>query len=1017
MTNKFTLILFLVLAWSSFAFSQTIITGKVTDAGNGEPLIGANVIGKGTSRVTITELDGSYSLQIDEGTTTLVFSYTGYSTKEIAVDGQTTIDVALVEGVLVDELVVVGYGTQKRSSISGSVSVLTSDEITEQPNLRLEQALQGRAAGVQVTQNSGSPGSSLTVRIRGIGTINNSDPLYIVDGIPVSGLDFLNTNDIESINVLKDAASSAIYGARGANGVVLITTKTGKKGKTGNVTVESYYGVQSPWKKINLMSAEEYAIISNEAHMNSGQVPLAELANPAALGAGTDWQDAIFQTAPIQSHQLSFMGGSQSSTYSLSGNYFQQDGIVGGDKSGFERYTVRFNGTNEVKDWLRLGNSVNYVHLTRNGLPENNEFTTPLVRALNMDPITPVYKADGTYAYSRYADTDITNPVNAIQNTYDTWTSDRIVGAAWLEADITPHLKFRSSYSLDATFASQNVFYPIFDLSNDPVLSDAPAGEKSVVNTVVEGRNRWFNQQWENLLTYTNLFQEKHNVTVIGGTTFLQNRHDYSGGANTNLPTNDPKDAYLSNTIDPIESQSTYAGASESALLSFFTRVNYEYDDKYLASATFRVDGSSRFGANKRFGYFPSFSAGWILSREDFFTIEPISLLKVRASWGQNGNDRIGDYGFTSVVSTGQNYTFGVNENITNGSIALVPGNPDLQWETSTQTNIGIDAEFWNGKLNFTTDFYTKKTSDMLYAAPIPLTVGAAGFPIQNIGSMKNSGLELSLTYADNKGGLTYNLGGNIGFVNTEVLSLGDGGDPLFTGRVQSANATVSKTEVGQPIAYFYGYVTDGLFQTSEEVAAHALQDEDTQPGDIRFKDLDGNGVIDENDRTMIGNPTPKFTYGMSADFKYKGFDLSLFIAGSYGNDIYNATVRYDFTYVNRPVSVLNRWTGPGTSNFEPRASLTDPNQNARVSDRFIEDGSFIRLKNLQLGYTLPESALSRMNFQKVRFYLSAQNLFTFTKYSGLDPEIGAYNGLEIGIDRGFYPQARTILGGVSLVF
>ena len=1013
--NKILLALLATLFSCNFAVAQRTITGTVFD--EREPLIGATVQIQGTGTGVATDFDGTYSIQVPNDNTVLLFSYIGLETQEIIVGNQTSINVILKENASVlDEVIVVGYGTQKRSNISGSVGVVTAEEITETPILRVEQALQGRTAGVQVAQNSGSPGSALTVRIRGIGTINNSDPLYIVDGIPVGGIDYLNPNDIESVNVLKDAASAAIYGARGANGVVLITTKGGKRNQDGQITYESYYGIQSPWKTINLLNAEEYAILSNEAHINSGLTPLPEFATPSAIGAGTDWLGAIFQDAPMTNHQIGITGGSENSAYALSANYFLQEGIVGGEKADFERMTVRFNSNADVKSWLKIGNNISFTNLTRNFLPENNEFTTPLVRALNMDPVTPIYKSDGTYAYSRYADTDIVNPVNAIEQTYNQWNSNRLVGSAYADATISDALNFKSTYSMDITFAEQNGFVPRFDLSNDTTLADAPAGERSLVNSVSIGNNIWTNWQWENLLTYDKTFGD-HVILANLGNTVLKNRHDYNGGANTNLPSNRWEDAYIANTIDPITSMSSYSGADESSMLSFFTRVNYEYLDKYLASVTFRADGSSRFGANKRFGYFPSASFAWIASYEDFWNYDAITFFKIRTSWGQNGNDRIGNYGYTSIVSNGQNYTFGPDELITNGAIALSPGNEDLQWETSTQTNIGIDVELLDGKITFTGDYYIKNTSDMLYAAPIPLHVGAAFPPTQNIGEVNNSGLELALNHRNTVGGLKYEVGGNIAFVSTEVVYLGEGGEPISTGRVQSANANVSRTEVGKPIAGFYGYVTDGIFQNAEEVSAHAFQSEETQPGDIRFKDLNNDGIINEEDQDYIGNPTPDFTYGGNISLDYKNFDFSLFILGSYGNDIYNATTRYDFTYVNRPVSELNRWTGEGSTNENPRVSLTDPNQNARVSDRFVEDGSFARIKNVQLGYTLPRGLSERMKIEKFRVYVSAQNLYTITNYSGLDPEIGALNALEIGIDRGFYPQARTFLGGIQLAF
>lgn len=1009
---------FLFLLFAYQAFAQIPISGVITDAATGEALIGATVALKGESGGATTDIDGRFRLEAGSERSILFIAYVGYVTQEIPVGAQRDFKITLLENSSVlDEIVVVGYGSQKRSNISGAVSTIHTEEITAMPVLRTEQALQGRVAGVTVVQNSGSPGSALTVRVRGTSSIGSSDPLYIVDGIPVSGLDFLNSNDIETINILKDGASAAIYGARGGNGVVLITTKTGSKNKQGKISYDAYYGVQSTWKKANLLSAREYAILSNEAHVAAGVTPLPEFANPDALGAGTDWLDAIFNEAPMSSHQLSLNGGSDKSTYSIAGNAFNQEGIVGGDKAAFKRYTVRASGSNEVKDWLTVGTNINFTTLTRNGLPENNEFVTPLVRALNMDPVTPVRKSNGTYAYSRYADTDITNPVNAIEQTYDRWHSDRVVGLVYGEFKLGKGLSFRSSYSVDATFAKQDIFYPKFDLSNDPVLSDAPSREKSLNNSVVINNNTWKNWQWENVLTWHKTIAKRHDLSLTAGTSTIENRHEYHGGANSNLPSNDPKDAYISNTIDPIESQSAYGGADESAWRSYFGRANYELDDKYLLSATFRADGSSKFGANNRFGYFPSVSAGWIVSHEGFWKEGMVNFLKIRASWGQNGNDQIGNYGYSTIVNIGQNYTFGPTQTITNGSVALVSANPDLKWETIEQTDLGVDAEFWDGRLSFTGDYFIKKTLDMLYAAPIPLTAGTAA-PITNVASVKNNGLELSLTYRNRDRAFKYSIGGNIAFVKNEVTGLGLGNEPVYAGRIQSGNADVTKTEVGRPIGSFYGYVTDGIFQNQQEIESAAFQNENTAPGDIRFKDLNGDGTITIEDQTYIGNPSPEIAFGVNLDFEYKGFDLGIFLQGTQGNDIYNGTVRYDFYYVNRPVSVLNRWTGPGTSNVEPRVNLLDPNQNARVSDRFVEDGSYMRLKNVQLGYALPKSLLKRLHFEKFRLYVSAQNLFTFTKYTGMDPEIGAYGGaLNAGVDRGFYPQARVLLGGINVTF
>lgn len=998
--------------------AQTRISGRVTLDPDGDAAIGATVAVKGASIGTTTDIEGNFALSVPSDAQILVFSYIGYKSQEVEIGANTTFSIKLAENAsLLDEVVVTGYGAEKRSNISGSVSSISSKEMKERPLLRVEQALQGQIAGVQVAQNSGSPGSTLSVRVRGVGTINNSDPLYIVDGIPVDGLDFLNVNDIESINVLKDAASAAIYGSRGANGVVLITTKGGKRGQDGEISYETYYGVQKAARFMELLNAEEYATLQNEAYIAAGQSPLPELVHPEVLGKGTDWQEAIFQKAPIASHQLSFTGGSDRSAYKLSGNYFSQDGIVGGPKANFQRATVRFNSTNDLNKWLTIGNNIDYTWLERDGLTENSQYNSPIIRALNIDPITPIRKADGTYAYSNYSSTDIANPVNAIEQTYNQWRTNRLVGALFGDVKLAKGLTFRTSFSLDATFAAQRGFAPKYDLSNIPGLSEAPPAEKSATNTVSIANYTWRNWQAENVLTYQTSIKKNHNLTFIAGTTALNKRYDGSGGANTNLPSNKWEDAYIGNTIDPISSQSSWQGASESSLLSYFGKANYEFKQTYLFGATFRADGSSRFGRNNRFGYFPSFSAGWVPSHEAFWGIKTINFLKIRASWGQNGNDNIGDYAFSTIVYTGQNYTFGPTEVITNGSVPLIAANPDLKWETSTQSDVGIDAELFEGRLQFTGDAYLKKTSNMLYAAPIPLVSGTDA-PVQNVATAENRGLELALNYRNNDHAVHYSIGGNIAFVKSEVTGLGRGGAPVYSGFVQSANANAAKTDVGHPLASFYGYVTDGIFQNKAEIEASAFQSSETAPGDIKFKDLDGNGVIDEKDRTYIGNPTPKFTYGLTGDLSWKGLELSLFLQGTQGNDLFVNTTRYDFPFVNRPASALRRWTGEGTSNTEPRVSLSDPNQNVRVSDRFIQDGSYLRLKTLQLGYNLPQNWLKRAHIKKMKVYMTGQNLLTWTKYTGLDPEIGTVGGsLELGIDRGFYPQARTVMGGLSLTF
>lgn len=991
--------------------AQVDISGVITDQDN-VPIIGATITEENTDNGTITDIDGLFNMTVASQASNIVVSYVGMESKTLEVGTQTSFAIILAENAtLMDEVVVLGYGTQKKSNISGAVSVVTAEEINSTPSLRVEQAIQGRTAGVQITQNSGSPGSALSVRIRGTGTITNSDPLYVVDGVIVEGMDFLNPGDIENISVLKDAASAAIYGARAANGVVLITTKSGAKQDRGMISYDSYYGNQSVTNKLDLLNAREYAVLSNESYINSGRAPITNLTDPSIFNNGTDWQEAIFSDAPITGHNINLSGGGEKFNVGVSGSYFLQDGIVGGEKARFKRYTARSVLSYDVKPWMKIGANIGFTNFVRNALQENNEFTSPIIQALNMDPLTPVTKPDGTYAYSDFVDTDIRNPVNAIENTYNTYTANRVVGSTFGEIKFTDNIKFKSTYSVDATFAVGNGFNPIYNLSVDSI--DAPTAEKTIVNSVSIANNTWKNWQWENIAMYDNTFGD-HTIGVVAGVSANSSRADYSGGANTNLPSNSIDDALISNTVDPIGSQSSYHAADEYTFFSYISKVNYDYLDKYLLTASFRADGSSKFGRNKRFGYFPSVSLGWNIHKEEFWNSSFVTALKLRTSWGRNGNDRIGNYGFTSVVLNGQNYTFGRDEVITNGSVALRVSNPDLQWETVTQSNVGIDAEFLNGKFIATADYYIKDTKDMLYDAPIPGIVGAIA-PIRNIGEVRNQGLELLAQYRGNAGQLDYDISGNVSFLGNEVLFLG-GGDPTFSG-FTFVQGAVSKTDVGAPIASFFGYQTDGLFQTQAEVESHAFQNANTAPGDIRFKDLNDDGIINEEDKTIIGNPSPDIIYGFNLGLNYKQFDFSTFIQGVHGNEIFNASVRYDKIGGNRPASTLERWTGPGTSNSEPRVGISDPNNNNRVSDRFVEDGSFLRLKNIQVGYTISSKLLKKANIAKLRFYISGQNLLTFTNYSGYDPEIGTRGALEIGIDRGFYPSSRTILGGVNLKF
>ncbi len=1006
-------------AFAGWAQSTISVSGTVLDGDL--PLPGVSVTVKGSFAGTATDLDGRFNLAVESGAT-LVFSYIGYLKQEIQV-AQTVSDLnvqlkADVAGL--EEAIVIGYGNQQRSKISGAVTTVDIKEATSIPVLRTEQALQGRAAGVQVTQNSGQPGSTQTIRIRGLGSINNSDPLFIVDGIPSGGIDYLNPSDIESISILKDAASTAIYGARGANGVVLITTKKGSRNSKATLTYDSYVGMQEPWKYMAVLNAEEYAILMNESRAAAGLSALPGLVDPSALGEGTDWQGAMFERAPMANHSVLYTNGTETSSIAMGASHFNQDGIIGGEKGRFERTTFRVNSEQQAGERVRVGQNVTFTHIKRNALAENNEFSTPVLRALNIDPVTPVTHPDGMYAYTDYIDSDIVNPINQIAQTYDNWTTNRFVGNVFGEMDLLPSLKFRSSVNVDLALGSQKIFFPTFDLARYPGDPNRPATEFREVNSLIRAENKWSTWQWENTLTYTKEFDNDDKLQLIAGYSALESNSTSITASRDSLASNDPNYAFLSNSLN-VEPQIPRAsdGISETAWIGQFVRATYDLGNEWSLMGTLRYDGSSRFGLNNRFGMFPSFSAAWNLTERPWFDEKDwVDFFKVRASWGRNGNAEIGDYAYNPVIVNGLNYTFGSEQVQTIGSGPVVIANPDLKWETGEQINLGVDADFLEGRWNLVFDIYEKNTLDMLAYVPNPGTAGLEPGP-SNVASARNRGAELALGYQGGEGDFTYNLNGNISLYRNEVTDLGAPVDslnqPIFTGNVFGSGDFVSITDIGLPIASFYGFETAGIFQTDDAAAASAQPN--AVAGDVIFVDQNNDGVIDNQDKVVIGNPHPDFTYGFTAGANWKNVDVNLFLQGSHGNDVYMGMFRYDLNTTNLPVSALGRWTGEGTSNDVPRVTHADLNQNNRVSDRFIEDGSYLRIKSLQVGYTLPDAVLERVGISKFRVYASANNLFTFTSYSGLDPEIGTRGTLEIGIDRGFYPSPRIYNLGINVTF
>ena len=1006
---------------SSGLWAQTISVGGTVVDGD-MPLPGVSVTVKGAYAGTATDLDGKFALTAESGAT-VVFSYIGYLRKELTV-ANTVADLKVVlqpDVAGLEEAVVIGYGNQQRSKISGAVTTVDIKEATSIPVLRTEQALQGRAAGVQVTQNSGQPGSTQTIRIRGLGSINNSDPLFIVDGIPSGGIDYLNPSDIESISILKDAASTAIYGARGANGVVLITTKKGSRGSKATLTYDSYVGMQEPWKFMALLNAAEYATLMNESRAAAGLAALPGLTDPASLGQGTNWQEAMFQRAPMSNHSVLYTKGTETSSMAMGASHFSQDGIIGGEKGRFERTTFRVNSEQQAGDRIKVGQNVTFTNINRSALAVNNEFATPVVRALNMDPVTPVTRPDGQYAYTDYIDSDIVNPINQIEQTYDNWTTNRFVGNVFGEMDLTPNLTFRSSVNVDLALGSQNIFLPAYDLALFPGDPNRPATEFREVNSLIRAENKWSTWQWENTLTYSKEFKNDDKLQVIAGYSALESRSTSITASRDSLATNDPTYAFLSNSLN-VEPQIPRAsdGISETAWIGQFVRATYDLGKEWSLMGTLRYDGSSRFGLNNRFGLFPSFSAAWNLTERPWFDEKDwIDFFKVRGSWGRNGNAEIGDYAYNPVIVNGLNYTLGQEQTQIIGSGPVAIANPDLKWETGEQINFGVDADFLDGRWNLIFDIYEKNTIDMLAYVPNPGTAGLDPGP-SNVASASNRGAELAVGYQGGEGDFTYNLNGNISAYRNEVTDLGAPVDslnqPIYTGNVFGSGDFVAITDIGLPIATFWGFETAGIYQTDEEAMADTSQ-VNAVAGDVIFVDQNGDGVINNEDKVVIGNPHPDFTYGFTAGAKYRNFDVTLFLQGSHGNDIYKGMFRYDLNTTNLPTSALDRWTGEGSTNEAPRVTHADLNQNNRVSDRFIEDGSYLRVKSLMVGYTLPSEILERVGISKFRIYASANNLFTLTKYTGLDPEIGTRGTLEIGIDRGFYPSPRIYNLGINVTF
>jgi TonB-linked SusC/RagA family outer membrane protein len=996
------------------------VSGRVTGP-DGTGLPGVTVLVRGTSIGTSTNTEGAFTLTAPEGST-LVFSFVGFATQTAQVTSGSPVNITLREDAKqLNEIVVVGYGTQERADVTGSVSSVSGRDIATQPVADATQALQGRAAGVTVTQNSGAPGGAggTSVRIRGISSAGNNSPLYVVDGFPLPSsdaggnavenqLNSINPNDIESIDVLKDASATAIYGVRAANGVVIITTKRGKAG-TANITVDGYRGIQQVWRKLNLLNAEQYAVINNESLIAKGDAINPKYANPQSLGAGTDWQKAVFRpTAVIQSYTLAASGGSEKARYAVSGGYFQQDGTLNG--SNFERFTVRANGDVQLNKYVKIGNSLAITHQEDRQLNTGNDEFGVLNNVLQAPPTIPVYNPDGTW-YEPTATLDNyvePNPVMQSLITNSKFVRNRLVGTFFAEVEPLKGLRFRTNVGADLIFDNNNGFTPSLG-PNSPRNSIAGAYSSSNYNPTY---------LIENTLTYERTFAEKHHLTVLAGQSAQQFTYSYiSAGRNgylrNDLQTinNGPINASLGNG-------GTGIAPPEDRLASYFGRLNYEFAGKYLLTVTARYDGTSAFATGSKFGFFPGASLGWRLSDESFIKdISTISNLKLRVGYGKVGNPlNAGRFAYLATINSGITYPFGPNGAINTGAAPTRSPNNDLRWENNYQANLGLDLGLFGNRVEITADVYNRRSPNLISYVPPYLVTGTYEAVPTNALSAYNRGLDLSVSTRNlmgTDGGLSWTTSLVFSTFKNQVTDLGVGAP--FNGTTTRSGVAIVRYDKNQPFGEFYGYVADGLFQTSEDVRNHATQN-GAAPGDIRFKDINNDGVINDDDRTFIGNPIPKFTYGLNNTLNWKGFDLNVFVQGSQGNKAYNLNRVYTegglTSNGNSSTRVLARWTGPGTSNEVPRAIAGDPNQNLRVSSYFVEDASYLRIKVLTLGYTLPKAFLSRFGTQTLRVYGTAQNLVTLTKYSGFDPELGGS-----GIDRGIYPQARVYLAGVSIGF
>ncbi len=974
-------------------FAQQITVQGVVKDQTGETVIGASVMEKGTTNGTITGIDGDFSLNMSPNGT-LVVSFVGYKTQEVQVKGQKQLQVVLSEDAeMLDEVVVIGYGTMKKSDLTGAVSSIGNKDIKDSPVSNLGQAIQGKISGVQIV-DAGKPGDNVSIKIRGLGSINNCDPLVVIDGVPTDlGLSSLNMADVERLDVLKDASATAIYGSRGANGVVMITTKRGTEGK-GKLAVSANYSFQNATNVPSLLNAAQYAELSNDMMVNSGRNPNPEWANPSELGAGTDWMDELLRTGVMQNYTVSYSGGNEKSHYYVSGGFLDQSGIV--KSVNYRRFTFQSNSDAQVLKWLKFSNNITFSADTKKSGSYN------IGDALKALPIYPVKNEDGSWSgpdgnSEWYGSTR--NPIGPTELNKSQTDGYNFLANLTAELTFTKWLKFKSTFGYDAKFWFIDNFTPKYNWKPTP--TEETSRYKS--------DNKSFTYLWDNYFLFDHTFAEKHRVGLMAGMSAQWNTNDYL---------NAQKNVFMFDNVHEMDNgEEMYAiGGNETewALLSYMARVNYSYEDRYLLTATIRRDGSSRFGKKHRWGTFPSVSVAWRASQEKWFPKNDyINDLKVRAGYGVTGSQAsVGNYSYLASYNTSV-YPFGISSGNQTALVSSTLANPYIHWEEVAQTNIGFDASLFNSRVMFSFDAYLKETRDMLVKASIPITSGFEDTTTTytNAGKVRNQGIEMSLHTINLTGELGWETNLTATYNKNKIKDL-NSDVPYYINQINNSYVTMLAKDY--PINVFYGYVTDGIFQNQSEVNTHAVQP-GAELGDIRFRDLNNDGVINDSDRTVIGNPNPSWLFSMNNSLSYKGFELSVFLQGIAGNKIYNAN-NIDNTGMaaayNQTTDVLKRWQGEGTSNSMPRAVFGDPNQNTRVSDRFVENGSYLRLKNITLSYTFPKQWLQKAQIENARLSLSCENVATITGYSGFDPEVGIN-----GIDQNRYPISRTFSLGLNFNF